>query len=40
MDLADALLTIDRALDFLPDDDPYATEAMNLMVSIYQVRLS
>ncbi|KAH7000663.1 CHAT domain-containing protein [Ilyonectria destructans] len=40
MDLADALLTIDRALDFLPDDDPYATEAMALMVSIYQVRPS
>ncbi|KAL2186459.1 hypothetical protein L209DRAFT_806852 [Thermothelomyces heterothallicus CBS 203.75] len=40
MDMADALLTIDRALAFLPDDDPYAAEAMNLMVSIYQVRPS
>ncbi|KAL2169484.1 hypothetical protein VTG60DRAFT_6028 [Thermothelomyces hinnuleus] len=40
MDMADALLAIDRALDFLPDDDPYATEAMNLMVNIYQILLS
>ncbi|KAG7293574.1 hypothetical protein NEMBOFW57_003627 [Staphylotrichum longicolle] len=31
MDMADALLAIDRALDFLPDDDPYATEASDLM---------
>lgn len=38
MDLADTLLAIDRALEFLPDDDPYATEAVELMASIHQVR--
>ncbi|KAH6854937.1 CHAT domain-containing protein [Chaetomium sp. MPI-CAGE-AT-0009] len=38
MDLADTLLAIDRALEFLTDDDPYATEAVELMLSIHQVR--
>ncbi|PWI64512.1 hypothetical protein PCL_09593 [Purpureocillium lilacinum] len=34
-DMVEALLILNQALDFLPENDPYAKEALNFMVKIY-----
>jgi tetratricopeptide (TPR) repeat protein len=34
MHMVDALMTLNESLDFLPNDDPYAVEAVNFMIRI------
>ncbi|KAM5527873.1 TPR domain containing protein [Fusarium oxysporum f. sp. phaseoli] len=37
VDMVEALLILNQALDFLPENDPYAKEAVNFMVKIYSI---